>query len=157
MASRLKKAGVGVTALGAAAIALIGGYEGLRLKSYPDVIGVWTVCYGETKNVRKGQSFTKSECDAKLANRLVEFEQGMRRCLKNPDSIKPGPYKAFLSLSYNVGTGAFCTSSVVRKANAGDMRGACDALLLYNRAGGKVVIGLVNRREHERKICLGGV
>ena len=156
MASRLRKAGA-VTAAGALAIALVGGLEGLRLKSYPDVIGVWTACYGETRGIKPGMSFTKAECDVKLANALAEFETGMRSCLKQPDTIPIKPYVAFLSLSYNVGVGAFCKSTVARKANAGDYRGACDALPPFNKAGGKAVNGLVKRRAAERKFCLEGL
>lgn len=156
MASRLKKSGA-VTAAGVLAIALIGGYEGLRLKSYPDIVGVWTACYGETRGIKPGMAFTKAECDIKLANALVEFETGMRACLKRPDAIPIKPYIAYLSLSYNVGTGAFCKSTVARKANAADYRGACDALLAFNKAGGKVAKGLVKRRAAERKFCLEGL
>ena len=157
MASRLKKAGVGVTVAGAAAIALVGGYEGLRLKSYPDIVGVWTACYGETRNIKPGMKLTKPQCDQMLADRLVEFEQGMRKCLAKPDALPIQPYISFVSLSYNIGTGAFCRSTVVRKVNAGDLRGSCDAILLFNKAGGRVVKGLVNRRADERKLCLEGL
>lgn len=155
--SRLKRAGVGLTVAGTLAVATIGAYEGLRLASYRDVIGVWTVCYGETRGVKPGMRFTKAQCDTKLVDGLADFEAGMRRCLTNPDAIPDKPYVAFLSLAYNVGTGAFCKSTVARRANAGDLRGACDALLAFNKAGGRVVQGLVNRRQAERKLCLAGL
>lgn len=157
MASRLKKAGIGVTAAGAAAIALVGAWEGLRLTSYRDVIGVWTVCYGETRGVKPGMRFTKQQCGDMLIDGLEQFEAGMRACLRNPDVIPDKTYVAFLSLSYNIGTGAFCKSSIARKANAGDLRGACDALMLYTRAGGKEIKGLVNRRVDERRLCIEGL
>lgn len=157
MASRLKKAGIGVTAAGAVAIALVGAWEGLRLTSYRDVIGVWTVCYGETRGVKPGMRFTKQQCGDMLIDGLEDFEAGMRACLRNPDAIPDKPYVAFLSLSYNIGTGAFCKSSIARKANAGDLRGACDALMLYTRAGGREIKGLVNRRVDERRLCLEGL
>jgi lysozyme len=153
--SRLKKAGA-ITAAGALAIGLIGGFEGLRLRSYPDIVHVWTVCYGETRGVKPGMKFTKKECDAKLAIALAEFETGMRACLKQPDAIPDKPYVAFLSLSYNIGTSAFCGSTVARRANAGDIRGACNAIPAWNKAGGRVSKGLVNRRAAERKLCLEG-
>lgn len=92
-----------------------------------------------------------------LGDALIDFEQGVRKCLTNPDAIPEKPYVAFLSVSYNIGRGAFCSSSIARKANAGDIRGACNAILLWNKAGGRVVKGLVNRRAEENKICLGGV
>ncbi|WP_210203036.1 lysozyme [Pseudaminobacter soli (ex Li et al. 2025)] len=151
--SRLKKSG----ALLAAAVALVGSWEGLRTVAYRDVVGIPTVCFGETRGVKMGDRYTVDECKAMLGDALVEFETGMRRCLKAPDAIPAKSYVAFLSLSYNIGTTAFCGSTVVRRANAGDIRGACDAISAWNRAGGRVVQGLVNRRAEERRICLEGV
>lgn len=157
MASRLRKAGIGLTAAGGLAVALVGGWEGLKLYSYRDVIGVWTACYGETRGIKPGMRFTKAQCDTMLIDGLEDFEAGMRACLTRPDAIPEKPYVAFLSLAYNVGTGTFCQSSVAKKANAGDLRGACDALMLYVNAGGRRIQGLVNRRTAERKLCLEGV
>jgi len=150
---RLKR-GAAITGV---AIALIGGFEGLRLNAYKDVIGIATACYGETLNIRMGMKFTKAQCDEMFIKRLAQFETGMRKCLKSPDSIPNKPYVAFLSLSYNIGTGGFCKSSVARLANAGNLRGACDALLKFNRAGGVVWNGLTKRRQTERKLCLEGL
>lgn len=155
MARRLKKG----SAIAAAAIALVGSWEGMKLVAYPDQLayGIPTVCFGETRGVKLGDRYTVEECKAMLGDGLVEFEQGIRKCLKNPDAIPEKPYVAFLSLSYNIGRGAFCGSTVARKANAGDIRGACEAISAWNRAGGKVVKGLVNRRAEERSICLQGM
>lgn len=155
--SRLKKTGVGLTVAGSLAVGIVGAWEGLRTKAYRDVVGIPTVCFGETRGVKMGDQYTVDECKAMLGDALVEFETNMRRCLNNPDKIPDKPYVAFLSLSYNIGTGAFCRSTVARKANAGDLKGACDAILMWNRAGGRVIQGLVNRRQDERKMCLEGV
>ncbi|WP_244487036.1 lysozyme [Devosia sp. Leaf420] len=146
-------------ALMASAIALVGGWEGLRAVAYPDRLanGIPTVCFGETRGVKLGDSYTVSQCQVMLGNALVEFEAGMRKCLATPDAVPDKPYVAFLSLSYNIGTGAFCGSTVARKANAGDFRGACNAIPMWNRAGGKVVPGLINRRADEQRFCLEGV
>lgn len=126
----------------------------MKTEAYLDIVGVPTVCYGETCGVRLGQSYTRAECQTMLVEGLVDFETCMRRCLTAPDSIPDGAYVAFLSLSYNVGSGAFCGSTLVRKANAGDLAGACRELPRWNRAGGHVVRGLTNRRAAEMKICL---
>lgn len=155
--SRLKKAAVGFTVAGSLAIGLIGGFEGLRTKAYRDVVGVPTVCFGETRGVKMGDSYTVEECKAMLGDALVEFEAGMRKCMVRPDSVPDKPYVAFLSLSYNIGIGAFCKSTLVRKLNAGDIRGACNELTKWNRAGGRVIRGLTIRRAEERKLCLEGV
>lgn len=151
--SRLRTTG----AIMAAAIALVGGWEGLRTVAYKDIVGVPTVCFGETRGVKMGDRYTVEECQVMLGTALVEFETGMRRCLTSPDAIPAKPYVAFLSLSYNIGTGAFCGSTVARRANAGDIKGACNAIPMWTRAGGKVIQGLVNRRAEERAICLGGL
>ena len=155
--SRLKRAGVGITVAGSLAIGLIGGYEGLRTRTYLDVVGIPTVCFGETRGVQLGDQYTPEQCRAMLGDALIEFETNMRRCLVAPDMIPDKPYVAFLSLSYNIGSRAFCGSTVARRANAGDLRGACNAIPAWNRAGGRVIPGLVNRRTAEQKLCLEGV
>lgn len=155
----MKKATKGLIAASAALTALAVGtvmpWEGRELRAYQDIVGVWTICDGETKGVRKGQTATPAECDSMLARNLVLYEQGLDRCLIYPI---PGTAKvAFLSWTYNVGVGAACGSTLVRKANAGDVRGACDELSKWNKAGGKVVRGLSNRRAAERQLCLRDV
>ena len=150
--SRLKKS----AAVGVAAVALIAGWEGMRTKAYLDAVNVPTVCFGETRGVKIGDSYTAAQCKTMLGNRLVEFEVGMRRCLLSPDSLSDGVYISALSLSYNIGTSAFCRSSVRKLLDAGQIRAACDAFRKFNRAGGMRLQGLANRREAERAICLKG-
>lgn len=156
MSTRLK-VGAAFTAIGIAAISAVGTFEGLRTSAYRDSVGVPTVCFGETRGVKMGDQYTPEQCKTMLGDGLVEFEQGMRRCLKNPDGLPDGPYVAFLSLSYNIGTGAFCGSSVAREANAGDIPAACSDILAWDKAGGRVLQGLVNRRNEERDICQKGL
>lgn len=139
----------------ASAIGVVAAHEGLRTKAYIPIPGdVPTICFGETRGVKLGDVKTVEECRAMLGPRLVEFEQGMRACLTNPDAIPDGAYVAFLSVSYNIGTKGFCGSSMARRANAGDLRGACDALLLWDKANGKRIPGLTRRRHEERTMCL---
>ena len=151
--SRLKKG----AAIAALAISLVGGFEGLRTKAYLDVVKVPTICFGETRGVKMGDTKTVAECKAMLGEALADFETGMRKCLKNPDAIPAKPYVAFLSLAYNVGTGAFCRSTLVKRVNAGDIRGGCDELLKWDRAGGVRWQGLTRRRQEERSLCLSGL
>lgn len=68
-----------------------------------------------------------------------------------------GQKVAFVDAAYNIGVGAFCGSSMARRATAGDMVGACDALLMWNKVDGKEVRGLTRRRAAERELCLGGL
>ena len=153
MASRLKGPGaVGVAVIGLVAIAFVGNLEGLRLAAYKDVVGVWTVCYGETKGIKGGMKFTKEQCDVMFIDGLARHEAGMRKCLTFPDQLPEKTYVALLSFTYNVGTGGFCKSTVRRKANAGDLKGACNALMLWVKP--KAITG---RRMKEKKLCLEGV
>lgn len=145
----------GSVALTALATGMISQFEGRELRAYRDIVGVWTICDGETKGVREGQTGTPKECDGFLARNLKLYEAGLDKCLTYP---VPGVAKvAFLSWAYNVGVGAACGSTLIKKANRGDLRGACDELLKWNQAGGRYVQGLANRREAERKTCLEGV
>ena len=143
--------------VGAAAIALVGAWEGLRLTAYRDMAGIPTVCYGETLGVKLGDKHTKAECDAMLLSSLKKHEAGMRKCLKAPDAIPAKSYVAFVSLTYNIGVGAFCRSTAARRLNAGDVRGACDAATWFKKAGGRTIPGLVNRRSAEHALCLEGL
>ena len=151
--TRLKKGSAAM----AAAVALVGAWEGMKLVAYKDIVGVPTVCFGETRGVKMSDAYTKEQCQVMLGDGLVEFEAGMRRCLNTPDKVPDGPYIAALSLSYNIGTGAFCRSTVRKEYNLGNYRAGCDAFMMWNRAGGRVVKGLTNRRRDERRICLNGI
>jgi len=148
MASNVKKTAGWL----AATVALVAAAEGLVTHTYPDVGGVPTYCYGETKDAQWGKTYTKEQCDEKLAARLVEFNRGVDSCVfvELPDSRRA----ALVSLSYNIGVPAFCKSTVVRKLNAGDVVGGCDAILMWNKVKGVVWRGLTNRREKERALCL---
>lgn len=136
----------------AIATALVAAAEGLVTSTYPDVGGVPTYCYGETKNAEWGKTYTKEQCDAQLSARLVEFNEGVNSCVTAdlPDARRA----AMVSLAYNIGVPAFCKSTVVRKLNAGDVQGGCDAMLMWNKVNGVTWRGLTNRRQKERALCL---
>jgi len=157
MTKTMKRAGGIAGAAGAMALAvsLIGDFEGKRNEAYRDIVGVWTICYGETRGIQPGDTATDAQCDAMLAEGIAEFEAGLDQCLTADVPIESKI--AFVSWAYNVGVGAACRSTLVRKANAGDLRGACNELPRWNRAGGRVIRGLTNRRMTERDLCLEGV
>ena len=136
----------------AIAVAVVAAAEGLVTTTYPDVGGVPTYCYGETKDAEWGREYTKEQCDEKLSARLVEFNEGVNSCVTAdlPDTRRA----ALVSLAYNIGVPAFCRSTVVRRLNDGDVQGGCDAMLMWNKVNGVVWRGLTNRREKERALCL---
>lgn len=143
----------------ALAVPFVGKWEGLELTAYRDLVGVLTVCYGETKGVRPGDSYTRAECDAMLARELISYRRGLHPAI-DPGAraahLAPLRDVAFVSLAYNVGVRAASGSTAVRRLNAGDVAGACEALTWWNKAGGRVIRGLVNRRSDERALCLAG-
>lgn len=137
----------------------VGGFEGLRTVAYMDPVGIPTYCFGETQRsdgsrVQIGDRATIDECKEMLVERVQEFGAGVDGCVIGP--LMPDRKAAYTSLAYNIGIGAFCKSSIARKHNTGDLAGACDAFLLYNKAGGVVWPGLNKRREKEREICRAG-
>jgi lysozyme len=150
-----KKTATGAGAAIALAAAIIAPWEGRELRAYRDIVGVPTICFGETRGVQMGDVATPAECDTMLARGVAEFERAIRPCL--PATLPDQTRAAFVSAAYNIGSAGFCRSSMSRKALAGDLFGACEALTLWNKAGGRVVRGLVNRRAAERELCLAGL
>jgi lysozyme len=151
-----KRTMAGIGAVAIAAAVFIGPWEGMRTTAYPDALArnIPTVCYGETRGVQLGDVYTEAECDAMLARAVGEFKAALAQCLPGLDEYPEGVQVAFISWSYNVGTGAACRSTLARLARAGDLAAACNELPRWNRAGGRVVRGLSNRRGAERTLCL---
>lgn len=151
--SRIKKSAQ-VAALGAA---VVGGAEGLRTVAYPDPAThgkPWTICYGETMGVKKGDRRSVAECKAMLIERLDGFGNKVEACVRRP--MKDETFVAFVSLAYNIGSGGFCKSSVVRLFNAGQEREACHAMRKFAYAAGVFFPGLDRRRAKEEALCLRG-
>jgi lysozyme len=131
-------------------------WEGRRLNPYQDIVGVWTVCYGETRNIER-RRYSVAECNEMLYRaKFEDFGPAVINCTPGI-ADNPPVLLASISLAYNIGTGAYCRSTVARRFNAGDIRGGCDAFIMWRFAGGREVRGLLNRRNDERRICLQGV
>ena len=139
-------------------------FEAYRAKPYQDSKGVWTIGYGNTywpngkRVLPNDKPLTEAEA-AELKRTITnrDFVPSVNVMLR--DEIKAGKitqnmFDALVSLAYNIGTGALAGSSIIRKLKAGDKLGAANAFRLYNKSGGQVLKGLVNRREEERKIFL---
>lgn len=142
------KVGAAVVAL---ALPLIATYEGTIFRSYRDPIGIITACTGHTgPELRMGQTFTKEQCAAMLESDMLKHTEALD-CIKTP--MSDGQKAAFLSFSFNVGNRAFCGSTLARKANSGDLMGACAELSRWTLAAGKELPGLVKRRAAERELC----
>ena len=144
-----------IAKIGATAVALVipvvTYYEGKVNRTYVDPVGVLTSCYGHTgPELKPGQTFTDEQCLAQLEADLTKHAIALD-CVRTP--LTDGQKAAFLSFAFNVGNGAFCSSTLVRKANTGDMPGACSELSKWVYAGGKQLPGLVKRRAAERAMC----
>lgn len=146
---------LGSGALAALVMGALTTLEGKRNVAYRDIVGIATACRGTTgKDIVAGRYYTDAECDAMDEKSAVAHAQGVLRCTSK---IKGDQLVAATLLTYNIGVGAYCGSTVARRFNAGDLKGGCDAFTMWVRAGGKVVQGLVNRRRYERAICLRGL
>ncbi|EHZ8441696.1 lysozyme [Salmonella enterica] len=147
--------GAGAVAIAAALLGGHDGLEGRRYTPYRDVAGVLTVCDGHTgKDIIPGKRYTDSECDALLDKDLKRVKAQVDPLIKV--SIPESERAAFYSFAYNVGTGAFARSTLLKKLNAGDHAGACNELKRWTYAGGRQWKGLVTRREIEREVCAWG-
>jgi len=146
---------LGSTVAAVALVVSVTQWEGKETRAYRDIVGVWTICYGDTANVQPGQVATDAECQARLERQLIAHAKPVMQCVPGL-AAKGREYAlaASASLAYNIGPGAFCRSTAARRFNAGDWRGGCDAFLAWNRAGGRVIRGLDNRRRAERALCL---
>lgn len=140
-----------------AAAIFIGNSEGLNKgepsKVYTDIVGVPTVCFGETNHIDVNHLYTMDDCKALLVDSVLEVETQVYSCLDNIN-LTQGQYIAFLSLAYNIGGGNFCHSTVVKKMKAGDTVGACNAIGKWVYAKGRKLKGLIARRQREMDLCL---
>jgi len=144
---------VGALALSAAGLVAIAQYEGYRGQAYDDGVGVQTIGFGTTAGVQKGDRIDPVRALQRLAADAALFERQLALCIHVP--LHQHEWDAYVSWAYNVGVSAACKSTLVKKLNRGDYVGACNELLRWNRAGGRVLPGLVKRRQQERKTCLG--
>ena len=133
-------------------IALIQEFEGLRLVGYLCPAGKATVGWGHTKTARVGQRISIERAEQLLREDLADFERCVDRVVSVP--LNQNEFDALVSWAFNIGCGAVAKSTLVRKLNAGDRKGAADELLRWNKAGGKVLAGLTRRRRAEREMFL---
>ena len=130
-------------------IDLIKKHEGLRLKAYlPTPNDVWTIGYGHTRNVRPGQVISQSQAEDFLRQDLDWVENSLNKSVKVP--LKQNQYDALASLVYNIGATNFQSSTLLRKLNTGDYKGASEQFLVWNKQKGRTLKGLVKRRQEEK-------
>jgi GH24 family phage-related lysozyme (muramidase) len=135
-------------------INLIKEFEGCKLTAYKCPAGVWTIGIGTTKGVKAGQVITESQALDLLAKDLSTFEAAVTKLVKV--EIRQPMFDALVSFAYNLGAGALGSSTLLKKLNARDYKGAADEFLKWDKAGGRQLAGLTRRRQAERKLFLTG-
>ena len=134
-------------------ISLIKSFEGLRLKSYQDSVGVWTIGYGATRGIGPGMTITTEQAERMLMNDIARFEPELDRLAKVP--LNQNQWDALMSFVYNLGSANLGSSTLLKLLNAGDYAGAAEQFPRWNKAGGQVLEGLTKRRAAERAMFLG--
>lgn len=144
--------------INAAGLEIVKGFEGLRLNAYPDP-GTggepWTIGYGHTSaagppKVYPGLTITRSEAEETLKRDLAKYEKAVANAVtRTPTSDQ---FSALVSFTFNVGSGNFRSSTLLKKHNAGDFAGAGEEFGRWVYAGGKVLAGLQRRRRAERAL-----
>lgn len=142
-------------AAAALAVPVIATFEGNEPIGYYDVNGKPTACYGSTLGAVVGKRYSPEDCVNLLARDAVSHGLDIEPCIKVP--VAPDTRAAFISFAFNAGAPAFCKSTMARKLNAGDVRGACAELSRWTFSAGRELKGLVRRRKAERELCEKGL
>lgn len=126
---------------------LIKQFEGCKLSAYLCPAGVWTIGWGRTTNVKRGDTCTQAQADAWLVQEYDAFERKVCALIKV--AVTPNQLGALVSFAYNVGVGELQSSTLLRLLNQGDYAGAAAQFARWNRAAGKTLAGLTRRRKAE--------
>lgn len=150
--------------LSAAGLVGIAVDEGYSDKAIPDPVkgkAVPTIGFGTTGGVKMGDTTTPVKALQRKLQDVQGYENALKHCVTVP--LYQHEFDAYIDLSYNIGSSAFCGSTLVKRLNAGDYPGACDAILMWRRVGNvdcsapgnKTCSGLWARRQRLRQQCLG--
>ena len=145
-----------ITSLSLSAVGFVGilSYEGYSDKAYIPVPGdVPTIGFGTTEGVKLGDTITPEKAVERAYRDIHKTETAIHKCVNVP--LTQNEYNSYTSLAYNIGTSAFCNSTLVKKLNARDYDGACSEIKRWVYFKGKVNQGLVNRRLKEYQTCMG--
>ena len=134
-------------------LALIKKFEGLELEAYKCAAGVWTIGYGHTKDVQEGDVWSESHADHMLEVELEEFEGYINNNVTV--ALSQNQFDALVSWVYNLGPANLKASTMLKVLNSGDYEGVPAQIKRWNKAGGKVLKGLIRRREAEALLFVG--
>ena len=139
--------------ISAEGLALIKKFEGLELKAYQCAAGVWTIGYGHTKDVQEGDEWSESHADHMLEVELEEFEGYINDNVTV--ALSQNQFDALVSWVYNLGPANLKASTMLKVLNSGDYEGVPAQIQRWNKAGGKVLEGLIRRRKAEALLFVG--
>jgi lysozyme len=134
-------------------ISLIKMFEGCELQAYQDAVGVWTIGYGHTKNVKEGMTVSKEQADNMLLNELDEYCEYVEKAVEV--NLEQNQFDALVSWTYNLGPSNLNSSTMLKVLNSKDYDEVPHEMKRWNKAGGKVLQGLVRRREAEALLFQG--
>ena len=134
-------------------VALIRHFEGCSLDAYLCPAGVWTIGYGHTGDVKQGDVIDQEKAEALLIEDLEEFEGYVTALCQR--SLEQCQFDALVSWVFNLGPSHLKSSTLLRRLNAGDLGAVPDEIRRWNKAGGRVLGGLVKRREAEALMFQG--
>lgn len=132
---------------------LIKKFEGCELTAYQDSVDVWTIGYGHTKGVEEGQEITQDEAEEMLASELDEYEGYINDLVEC--ALEQCQFDALVAWVYNLGPTNLRSSTLLKRLNSDDLEDVPDQIKRWNKAGGKVLAGLVRRREAESLLFEG--
>lgn len=145
-------AGLVLSAAALVGLALSEGYTDRAVQPLPG--DKWTYGFGTTEGVKPGDTIAPPKALERKLRDVQKFEGAIKRCVQVP--LSQNEYDAYVSLAYNIGDSAFCSSTLVRLLNAGDYAGACQQILRWDRFKGQQVRGLTLRRQREFETCISG-
>ena len=134
-------------------LSLIKKFEGCELYAYQCSAGVWTIGYGHTKDVEPGMQITKEDAEEMLVEELHEYESYINDFVTAP--LSQNQFDALVSWVYNLGPANLKSSTMLKVLNAGKYEDVPAQMKRWNKAGGKVLEGLIRRREAESLLFLG--
>ena len=132
---------------------IIKEFEGCRLRAYDDGVGVQTIGYGHTVGVKAGDTCTQGQADAWFDEESETFSNQVQALVLA--EVTQNQFDALVSLAYNIGVSAFSRSTLLKRLNAGDYLAAAGQFDVWNKGGGKVMVGLARRRAAERRLFEG--
>ncbi len=134
-------------------LSLIKKFEGCELEAYKCAAGVWTKGYGSTKDVKEGDTLTQEEADKLLLHEMNEYEGYINDNVTV--DLQQNQFDSLVSWVFNLGPSNLKASTMLKVLNNKDFNDVPAQIKRWNKAGGKVLQGLIRRREAEALLFEG--